>query len=147
MSACLDSQSTILPLPSSPHWEPTTTTLAMRHLSSAWPRPGYYRSYNGLPQNSALNAISDAVPPSKPATARRKRSQRDKSLILRVSSTHYRRPSRTTLDDLALSKAILRQHRGGSGVGSQDSRQSAPSRERSKVKNPSAFCGRSSTAG
>jgi hypothetical protein len=28
MSARSDSQSTILPLPSSPHWEPTTTTLA-----------------------------------------------------------------------------------------------------------------------
>jgi hypothetical protein len=30
MSACSDSQSTILPLPSSPHWEPTTTTFAMQ---------------------------------------------------------------------------------------------------------------------
>src|SRR5579883_180248 len=30
MSACSDSQSTILPFPSSPHWAPTTTTLAMR---------------------------------------------------------------------------------------------------------------------
>src|ERR1700730_17054409 len=30
MSACSDSQSTILPLPSSPHGEPTTTTFAMR---------------------------------------------------------------------------------------------------------------------
>src|ERR1700756_4450175 len=30
MSACSDNQSTILPLPSSPHWEPTTTTFAMR---------------------------------------------------------------------------------------------------------------------
>src|SRR5689334_5309640 len=29
MSACSESQSTILPLPSSPHWAPTTTTLAM----------------------------------------------------------------------------------------------------------------------
>ena len=32
MSACSDSQSTILPLPSSPHWEPTTTTFAMRNF-------------------------------------------------------------------------------------------------------------------
>src|SRR5580698_6889397 len=31
MSACSDSQSTILPLPSSPHWEPTTTTFAIRN--------------------------------------------------------------------------------------------------------------------
>src|SRR5215468_4097523 len=29
MSACSESQSTILPLPSSPHCEPTTTTFAM----------------------------------------------------------------------------------------------------------------------
>src|ERR1700704_2339716 len=29
MSACSDSQSTILPLPSSPHWAPTTATLPM----------------------------------------------------------------------------------------------------------------------
>src|SRR5947209_714824 len=29
MSACSESQSTILPLPSSPHCEPTTTTLAI----------------------------------------------------------------------------------------------------------------------
>src|SRR2546429_7919476 len=29
MSACSESQSTILPLPSSPHWAPTTATLAM----------------------------------------------------------------------------------------------------------------------
>src|SRR5688500_11515942 len=29
MSACSESQSTILPLPSSPHWEPTTTTFAI----------------------------------------------------------------------------------------------------------------------
>src|SRR5258707_4621349 len=40
MSACSDSQSTILPFPSSPHWDPTTTTLAMRRLSSASAMPG-----------------------------------------------------------------------------------------------------------
>src|SRR5262249_40919957 len=32
MSACSDNQSTILPFPSSPHWAPTTTTLAIRGL-------------------------------------------------------------------------------------------------------------------
>src|SRR3954463_10565880 len=32
MSACSDNQSTIFPLPSSPHWEPTTTTFAMKIL-------------------------------------------------------------------------------------------------------------------
>src|ERR1700730_12311482 len=31
MSACAESQSTIFPLPSSPHWDPTTTTFAMSH--------------------------------------------------------------------------------------------------------------------
>src|ERR1700751_587696 len=29
-AACSDNQSTILPFPSSPHWAPTTTTLAIR---------------------------------------------------------------------------------------------------------------------
>src|SRR3954454_3343876 len=33
MSACSDNQSTILPFPSSPHWAPTTTTLAIREFS------------------------------------------------------------------------------------------------------------------
>src|SRR5215467_8334608 len=32
MSACYDNQSTILPFPSSPHWAPTTTTLAIPGL-------------------------------------------------------------------------------------------------------------------
>src|SRR5579862_3373989 len=32
-SARADSQSTSLPLPSSPHWAPTTVTLAMRYVS------------------------------------------------------------------------------------------------------------------
>src|SRR6187397_832085 len=38
MSACSDNQSTILPLPSSPHWDPTTTTLAIRIPSLRSPR-------------------------------------------------------------------------------------------------------------
>src|ERR1700739_1894020 len=33
MSACSDNQSTILPFPSSPHWAPPTTTLAIRRYS------------------------------------------------------------------------------------------------------------------
>src|SRR5450631_4268592 len=33
ISACSDNQSTILPFPSSPHWAPTTTTLAIRSYS------------------------------------------------------------------------------------------------------------------
>src|ERR1700722_16186091 len=32
MSACSDNQSTILPFPSSPHWAPTTTTLAISRV-------------------------------------------------------------------------------------------------------------------
>src|SRR5947209_10467880 len=39
MSACSDSQSTTFPLPSSPHWEPTTTTLAMSYLFQSEPKP------------------------------------------------------------------------------------------------------------
>src|SRR4051812_4017700 len=34
-SACSDNQSTILPLPSSPHWAPTTTTFATDHPPNA----------------------------------------------------------------------------------------------------------------
>jgi hypothetical protein len=32
MSACSDNQSTILPFPSSPHWAPTMTTLAISRV-------------------------------------------------------------------------------------------------------------------
>src|SRR4051812_25202950 len=39
-SACSESQSTILPLPSSPHCDPTTTTLAMAALPHATSAPG-----------------------------------------------------------------------------------------------------------
>src|ERR1700745_2954583 len=35
MSACSDNQSTILPFPSSPHWAPTTTTLAISKVFPA----------------------------------------------------------------------------------------------------------------
>src|ERR1700761_3616073 len=35
MSACSDNQSTILPFPSSPHWAPTTTTLAISRIFPA----------------------------------------------------------------------------------------------------------------
>src|SRR5487761_2317852 len=44
ISACSESQSTILPLPSSPHWDPTTTTFAIDDSSCASARtltPGY----------------------------------------------------------------------------------------------------------
>src|SRR3984893_9628770 len=41
MSACSESQSTIFPLPSSPHWEPTTTTFAMRILYAAASADGF----------------------------------------------------------------------------------------------------------
>ncbi len=42
ISACSDSQSTILPLPSSPHCDPTTTTFAIR-LASLRQRSGHWR--------------------------------------------------------------------------------------------------------
>src|SRR6476659_77380 len=35
ISACSDNQSTILPFPSSPHWAPTTTTLAISKVFPA----------------------------------------------------------------------------------------------------------------
>src|SRR5579885_2327316 len=41
MSACSDSQSTILPLPSSPHCDPTTTTFAMN--DDSLPAPGHLK--------------------------------------------------------------------------------------------------------
>src|SRR5215217_3213123 len=47
MSACSDNQSTIFPLPSSPHWEPTTTTFAMQSLP-ARRRPVRRRDYRQL---------------------------------------------------------------------------------------------------
>src|SRR5205085_1414657 len=53
MSACSDSQSTILPLPSSPHWEPTTTTFAMAHPWKEGVRPACQEkepSHAGLPE-------------------------------------------------------------------------------------------------
>ena len=40
--------STIFPFPSSPHWDPTTTTLAMRRLSSASVTPGISSLQQGL---------------------------------------------------------------------------------------------------
>src|SRR5262249_39732622 len=39
MSACSESQSTIFPLPSSPHWEPTTATFAIQTSPSTNPPP------------------------------------------------------------------------------------------------------------
>src|SRR5215207_6987465 len=39
-SACSESQSTILPLPSSPHWAPTTTTFAISRSSPSAPETG-----------------------------------------------------------------------------------------------------------
>src|ERR1700760_4440330 len=46
MSACSDNQSTILPFPSSPHWAPTTTTLAIRGLVPLQPDP-YEHDWSG----------------------------------------------------------------------------------------------------
>src|SRR4051795_9509690 len=68
MSACSDSQSTIFPLPSSPHWAPTTTTLAMQCLS---PRQHQIREdeirahQQRLVQAQAPPGIEDRATPGK----------------------------------------------------------------------------------
>src|SRR5215471_18042326 len=59
MSACSDSQSTILPFPSSPHWDPTTTTLAMRRLSSASATPGIFSKRQRLVRHSDPHRIGN----------------------------------------------------------------------------------------
>src|SRR5882672_7967669 len=64
MSACSDSQSTILPLPSSPHWEPTTTTLAIRCASF---RPEITANRQRLVQAEALPALTDDAASGKAA--------------------------------------------------------------------------------
>src|SRR5262249_14472414 len=76
MSACSESQSRIFPLPSSPHWEPTTTTLAIKCPSA---RPEIIANQQGLAQASALPGINGSrrlrqggewgqARPSRPAT-------------------------------------------------------------------------------
>src|SRR6266545_1241880 len=63
MSACSDSQSTILPLPSSPHWAPTTTTFAMNDLSQPRTAPQPKRN-KAKPRawTEALRELTDAAP-------------------------------------------------------------------------------------
>src|SRR5215470_5870286 len=116
MSACSDSQSTILPFPSSPHWEPTTTTLAMQRPSSASRAPGIVSKRQRLARHSGPHRIRD------PLQARRGRRdglirRQPNHLILRALFTPCRRAALTTADDLALSKAISRQDRGGGDFG------------------------------
>src|SRR5262245_14070161 len=113
MSACSDSQSTILPFPSSPHWEPTTTTLAMRRLSSASPMPGIASKQQRLVRHSNLYGIRDRTRTGKAAQPGRIAPSAANHLILRVLFTPCRRAPLTTPDDSALSKAISRQDRGG----------------------------------
>src|SRR5713226_6041475 len=106
-SACSDSQSTIFPFPSSPHWEPTTTTLAMRRLSSA-----RRLLAQAARRRSVCNGIRDHARAGKPTGPRRRGRSRANCLILRVLFTPCRRAALTTADDSALSKAISRQDRG-----------------------------------
>src|SRR5262249_43987477 len=121
-----------------------------------------------------LDAIADARPPSKRDGVTHAASRRNGSNSRIPKQPLTVAPCRSTLDDLALSKAIPRQNRGeGDGlrgnaflIGARHSAsqtrvsalmprrynsaytpQSVPSRERSKVEKPSSFCGRSSTAG
>src|SRR5215475_4857546 len=81
MSACSDNQSTILPFPSSPHWAPTTTTLAIPRLFplqsalhpgticygkpvptvSGFARPAQLKARPGPLACEALNRIKEAA--------------------------------------------------------------------------------------
>src|SRR5262249_47244059 len=97
----------------SPHWDPTTTTLAMRRLSSASTTPGIISKRQRIVRHSDPHRIGNE-------TLQANRRGRDGAsrpqpncLILRVLFTPCRRAPLTTADDLALSKAISRQHRGG----------------------------------
>src|SRR5262245_4452611 len=65
MSACSESQSTIFPLPSSPHWEPTTTTLAMSCPSAVWPE--MIATQQWITQAPALPELSEATAAGKAA--------------------------------------------------------------------------------
>src|ERR1019366_5149630 len=72
MSACSDNQSTILPFPSSPHWAPTTTTLA---ISRVFPlQPSLFRhdlvrktgAHPPIRSEGVLFRIMRAQPKSRP---------------------------------------------------------------------------------
>src|SRR5882672_11156474 len=65
MSACSESQSTIFPLPSSPHWEPTTTTLAISCPSAVWPE--MIATQQWITQAPALPELSEAIAAGKAA--------------------------------------------------------------------------------
>src|SRR5689334_11062634 len=64
MSACSESQSTIFPLPSSPHWEPTTTTLAIKCPSA---QPEIIANPQGLAQAPTLPELTEAAASGKAA--------------------------------------------------------------------------------
>src|SRR5215510_14168508 len=68
ISACSESQSTILPLPSSPHWAPTTTTLAMSCPSAVWPEMVANQQWST--QAPALPELSEATAAGKAAWAK-----------------------------------------------------------------------------
>src|SRR5262249_14562375 len=93
MSACSESQSTIFPLPSSPHWEPTTTTLAMRCPSSAWPEiiPNQQR----LAQAPALPELTEAAASGKAAQGQARPARGSRQSELTPSSGLVQAPSPT----------------------------------------------------
>src|SRR3954449_3771957 len=74
MSACSDNQSTILPFPSSPHWAPTTTTLAIRGYSLC----NHQKHEHDLPGKSGVQ--SEIMHPAKitAGAARMRGTQPDK---------------------------------------------------------------------
>src|SRR5664279_6367228 len=74
MSACSDNQSTILPFPSSPHWAPTTTTLAISRMfplqNSLYEHDRFGKPVPAFPdhapsQNTAGAARMRGIPPDK----------------------------------------------------------------------------------
>src|SRR3977135_650307 len=117
MSACSDSQSTIFPFPSSPHWEPTTTTLAMRAFptnQSALADLAAYNSDLGATRDRCRDILeaTKACPALRNGAATYPPRLRPNRLIFRALFPPCRRAALTTSDDSALPKAISRQHRG-----------------------------------
>src|SRR5262249_17897905 len=112
MSACSDSQSTILPFPSSPPWDPTTTTLAMRRLSSASAVPGIISKRQRYSPPFGPRIRGSYAPGE---LTRPRRSSPSAAQLPDFAGLIHPLPSPTlsTANELALSKEFWRQPRGG----------------------------------
>src|SRR5215470_4913364 len=100
MSACSESQSTIFPLPSSPHWEPTTTTLAMSCPSAVWPE--MIATQQWVTQAPALPELSEATAAGKADTGQAALGQARPS-----GSRHH--PGRPPLPGLVGKQGLMNQ--------------------------------------